>query len=366
MIEKENQHLILIGGGHSHAIALQYFSLQKPSDLRITLITESVKTPYSGMLPGHIAGVYSYDESHINLSSLARKAGAELLIDEVIGLDLKNNQVICANHSSISFDLLSINIGSRPRITTIIDAEKYAIPVKPVEKFLNHWYELLNSFQKLIKIAIVGGGAGGVELALAMKNRLENRAEITIFHQGSELLSNHSPKVRVLIKKQLEKQGIKVYLNNKINQVYADSVETESGLKFESDRVFLLTEASAQPWVKNSGLTTDEKGFILVKNTLQSLSHAHIFAAGDMATMVNYPRPKSGVFAVRQGKPLFENLQNYLQGKTLKNYIPQRWILNIMGIGGKNAIASWGVFGFQSPLLWQYKDYLDRQFMNRF
>ncbi|HEY9701283.1 MAG TPA: FAD-dependent oxidoreductase [Allocoleopsis sp.] len=361
-----SQKLILIGGGHSHAIALKSLAFPPLSNVDITLISETSHTPYSGMLPGHIAGYYTYDQTHINLPKLTEFAQVQLLIDKVINLDLLNHQVICQNSPPISFDLLSINIGSTPNINSILNAEKYSIPVKPVYKFLKSWQEILTSNQNQIKIGIIGGGAGGVELALSMKKALEEKIQINLVHQGQELLPNHNQWVRNSLHKRLIYTGINLYLGEKVIEIEPNIIKCESGLKLESDYIFMVTKASAPTWIKTSGLTTDENGFILVTNTLQSCSHSHIFAAGDIATIRNYPRPKSGVFAVKQGQPLYDNLRAYLLGEKLTNYLPQNRFLNLISMGEKRAIASWGEWGWEGELLWYIKDYIDRQFMAQF
>ena len=178
--------LVLIGGGHSHAIVLRMFGMQPLPGVRLTLITPTSDTPYSGMLPGHIAGFYSHDECHIDLRKLANFAQAQLYIDEVVGLDLKNHKIICANRPIVHFDVLSVDIGSTPATISIPGAAEYAIAAKPVSNLLKHWYQLLetvaNNTQEPISIGIVGGGAGGVELALSMQTHLHEilRSKSTI------------------------------------------------------------------------------------------------------------------------------------------------------------------------------------------
>ena len=369
-------NLVLIGGGHSHAIALKLFGLNPIPGINLTLISDVEQTPYSGMLPGHVAGFYSYNQTHIDLSSLSKFAQAKLLIDRAIGLNLEQNQVICHYHSPISFDYLSIDIGSTPTTISVPGAKEYAIPAKPVPQFLVAWSKLLNiaknNPEKSLKITIVGGGAGGVELALNMHHRLgiemgtANNYEINLIHRGNKLLSGHNNWVSQRLEKILLKRGIEIYLQETVEEVLPDKIRCESGLSVESDYTFWVTQAHAPDWLKESGLATNSQGFILVKDTLQSVSHPHIFAAGDIATMVNYDRPKAGVFAVRQGKPLLENWRRMIAGQPLKPYIPQNKYLALIGTGDKSAIASWGSIGWQSPLLWYLKDYIDRKFMNRF
>ncbi|MEG3989725.1 FAD-dependent oxidoreductase, partial [Microcoleus sp. S28C3] len=168
--------LVLIGGGHSHAIVLKMFGIKPLPGVRLTLISDVLHAPYSGMLPGHVAGFYNYDECHIDLRSLAEFAGCQILIDRAIAIDLNKNLVICQTRPPVNFDLLSVDIGSTPATLSVPGAAEYAIAAKPVPEFLASWNQLIserqNHPQKPLRIAIVGGGAGGVELALNMQSRL--------------------------------------------------------------------------------------------------------------------------------------------------------------------------------------------------
>ncbi|WP_228042594.1 MULTISPECIES: FAD-dependent oxidoreductase [unclassified Tychonema] len=399
------------------------FGLKPLSGVRLTLISDVLYAPYSGMLPGHVAGFYDYDECHIDLRSLAEFAGCQILVDRAIAIDFSKNLVICQTRPPVNFDVLSVDIGSTPATLSVPGAAEYAIPAKPVPEFLASWNQLIserqNHPQKPLRIAIVGGGAGGVELALNMQSRMakeegrrkfgsgfcngcnawifkergkfkqEEGLEIHLFHSGAELMPGHNYRVRHRLKEILISRGIKVHLMEKVcaieNQEMIEIASNapcpipnaqcpmpnaqiccESGLKVECDIIFWVTQASAAHWIKESGLATDSKGFIEVNDCLQSVSHPNVFAAGDIAAMVNYPRPKAGVFAVRQGKPLFENLQHFLSQKPLKPFAPQSQYLALIGTGNKRAIASRGNFMWESPLLWYWKDWIDRQFMQKF
>ena len=373
----QKQRLVLIGGGHSHAIALRLWGLNPLPDVELTLISDVEQTPYSGMLPGHVAGFYSYAETHIDLNKLAAFAGAKLIIDRAIDLDLEQNLVICESNRQVEFDYLSFDIGSTPQAIDIPGAKEYTTPAKPVPEFLQTWYalqqEIAQNPQKSIDIAIVGGGAGGVELALNIQANLKtiidrphDRLTIHLIHRGDRLLSGHNDWVSNKLQAIILERGIQLHLNKEVAEVFPASLVCKSGLKIKCDRIFWVTQATAPDWLKKSQLTTDDKGFILVKDTLQSLSHPHIFAAGDIATMTNHQRPKAGVFAVRQGQPLFDNWQRILTNKPLEAYTPQDKYLALIGTGDRKAIASWSKFGWRSKLLWRIKDYIDRQFMNQF
>lgn len=371
---EDEKRLVLIGGGHSHAIALRLFGKKLLPNVRLTLISEAADTPYSGMLPGYVAGFYNYEECHIDLLQLTQFARAEFIIDRAIGLDLENNQVICANRSPVPFDLLSIDIGSTPATISVAGAAEYAIAVKPVAKFLQVWNRLVEEVAKQpenpISIGIVGGGAGGVELSLTMQSRLQkisqNKVKIHLFDRGAELMENHNRWVRRHLENLLTQRGIQIHLLESVCEVKPQYIRCESGLTVKCNKIFWVTQASAPDWPRKSGLATDENGFILVNDYLQSISHPHVFAAGDIATIANHPCPKAGVFAVRQGKPLFDNLQRTLREKTLKPYKPQQRYLSLIGTGDGSAIASWGEWGWESPLLWWGKDLIDRRFMAQF
>ncbi|MBW3585884.1 MAG: FAD-dependent oxidoreductase, partial [Cyanobacteria bacterium 0813] len=392
------KHLVLIGGGHSHAIVLKMFGIKPLPGVRLTLISDVLHAPYSGMLPGHVAGFYDYDQCHIDLRSLAEFAGCQILLDRAIAIDLNKNLVICQTRPPINFDVLSVDIGSTPATLSVPGAAEYAIAAKPVPEFLASWNQLIserqNHPQKPLRIAIVGGGAGGVELALNMQSRLgkeegfgnglcngfngwilryserrkrekgrekkEEELEIHLFHSGAELMPAHNHRVRRRLKEILISRGVKVHLMEKVSaienqemiEIASDSkfpipnykIFCKSGLELECDRIFWVTQASAANWLREAGLAADSNGFIQVNDCLQSVSHPNVFAAGDIAAMVNYPRPKAGVFAVRQGKPLFENLQQFLLEKPLKPFAPQEQYLGLIGTGNKRAIASRGNF----------------------
>lgn len=376
--------LVMIGGGHSHAIALKQLAMNPIAGLRLTLISNVSHTPYSGMLPGYIAGFYDFDDCHIDLRVLANFAKARLFIDTAIGLDLKTNQVLCANRPPVPFHILSIDIGSTPAAFTVPGAAQRAIPVKPIGQFLDHWHKILATVTKnpraKMRLAVVGGGAGGVELTLAVHSHLQgiyrankqpqNHLELHLFQRGDRLIPERHPALSHRLHKLFTRRGITLHLGETVTKIEGKSPHTihcQSGLTLNCDRLFWVTQATAAPWLKAAGLATNDQGFILVNDNLQSISHPHIFATGDIATMQNHPRPKAGVFAVRQGKPLTENLRRQVNQQPLQPYRPQKQFLILIGTGDQQAIASRGWFRLgPHPLIWQWKDHIDRQFMNKF
>lgn len=368
-------NLVFIGGGHSHAIALKLWGKKPVLGVKVTLISDVKNTPYSGMLPGYLGGYYNYQESHINLEKLAKFAKINLIIDSVIDIDPHQKNIPCKSGKRIDFDLVSIDIGSTPKNSDIEGANLYTIPAKPVNLLLAKWQEITDKAEqnndKLLTLNIIGGGAGGVELAMNIHRKLSsilapNKLKINLIHKREKILSNQNEWVSYKLTEILKSKNINLYLNTTIKAVNKDNIITESELKIPADHHFLVTQASAPLWLKNSSISTDQDGFILIKNTLQSINYDFIFATGDIATMINYSCPKAGVFAVKQGKPLYENICNFLNNKPLKSYHPQRNYLNIIGTGNDSAVAMWGYFGGESPILWHWKKHLDNTFMEQF
>jgi selenide, water dikinase len=285
-----------------------------------------------------------------------------------VGLDLENQRVLCANQSPVAFDWLSIDVGSTPKLPSILGAAEHSIPAKPVQKLLD-WWEQFSRQRTARTIGIVGGGTGGVELALNMQHRLlEMGSDVTLhlFHRASELMPKHGPWVRHYFEKLLTQRGVHLHLSETVQEVQQGAVICQSGLTIACDATVWVTEASAPDWLGKAGLNVDQDGFILVNEALQSVSHPQVFAAGDIAAMVNCSRPKAGVFAVRQGKPLFNNLCRAVQQQPLQPYHPQKRYLSLIGTGDRSAVASYGQFGWRSPFLWLLKDRIDRAFMNQF
>jgi selenide,water dikinase len=378
--------VLLIGGGHTHALVLRKLGMVRLPGVRLTLITNLVDTPYSGMLPCHVSGRYGFDESHIDLRPLTRFANCRLFMDRAIGLDLERREVICANRPPVSFDVLSIDTGSTPATVEVPGAQEYAIPAKPVPVLLQHWQQLLEEVQanpeRERTIGLVGGGVGGVELTLNMQERLQrqlrklgqpgHRVTFHLFNRGDDLASGRNHWTRRRLRQIFRQRGIQLHLGEAVTRLQQGEtdgsvrVQGESGLEVDCDRVFWVTSASAPQWLQGSGLCLDDRGFIQVGDTLQTLSHPYVFAAGDVATMVNHPRPKAGVFAVRQGEPLYHNLLRLLQGQPLTPFHPQKQFLTLIDVGYGKTIAARGPFAWESALFRRWKNHIDQKFMALF
>ena len=370
--------LVLVGGGHSHVTVLKRFGMKPLPGVRLTLICRDVHTPYSGMLPGLVAGHYDFDQAHIDLAPLAGFAGARLYHDEVIGLDLERKQLACRNRPPVSYDILSINIGSTPTLPDGAGAAEGVVAVKPISSFVGRWERLrqkVKTSPRPLKIGVVGAGAGGVELTLAAQHALkrllnngqaDRTPEFHLFSATEEILPTHNNKVRGKFRRILGERGVQVHTGCRVTEVHSGRVRCHEGPELILDEVLWVTQASAAPWLKESGIDVDSGGFIKVQDTLESTSHPGVFAAGDIAAVLNHPREKAGVFAVRQGRPLEQNLRRALLGKPLEAYAPQRSFLSLISTGDRYAVASRSSWSLEGPLIWKWKDWIDRRFMDKF
>jgi len=371
--------VVLVGGGHSHAVLLRMFAMNPIAGVRLTLICRDTHTPYSGMLPGYLAGHYQYDDVHIDLDRLATFAGARFLRDDVVGIDRQNRRVLCRNRPPVNYDLLSINIGSTPATGKTPGADQYSVPVKPINRFNDRWQAMLERVEasrSSMRIAIVGGGAGGVELMLAMHHRLtgdlrargqtRQRLHFHLFTASAELLPTHNPSVRRYFSDTLRSRGIHVHVRSRVTAVDEAGLTLENGESHPADEVLWVTQAGGAGWLAKTGLELDDRGFIRVNEYLQSVNDPTIFAAGDVASLDHAPREKAGVFAVRMGRPLAENLRRKLFDEALRPYHPQKNWLALISTGDRHAVASRGRLFLHGALVWRWKNWIDRRFMAKF
>ena len=366
------RELVLVGGGHSHVILLRMLAMKPLPGLKVTLVSPETRTPYSGMLPGLVAGHYTEDEAHIDLVPLCRFADADFVRSSASGVETLKQLVQIEGRPPLRYDILSLDIGSTPS-TSQLDASSRVVPVKPIAGFLARWQRFLSRYEAddIHRVGFVGAGAGGIELCLAVHhylNRVQplNRIQCHVFTATKTILEEFNARVRLRFEKKLAALGIEVQREFVANNYRQGEVISEDGRAVACDEVFWVTEAEAPPWLAESGLAVDDRGFVQVRDTLQSTSHENIFAVGDCASMVNHPRPKAGVYAVRQGPPLFRNICSYALGEKPGDYKPQSRFLSLISTGDKSAVASRNGLNAEGAWVWRWKDWIDRRFMARF
>ena len=335
--------LLLLGGGHAHARVLLQFRDFVSKNLHVTLVNPGPIHTYSGMVPGVIAGHYAATEAQIDLARLVARAGVELVQGVVSSLDPGAKQVALASGEALHYDIVSINLGSVPE-----GAGDSAIAVKPFDEFIARWRELRETGPKSPRIAVLGAGAAGVELAMAMKFALAGQGRVVLFSDRNMFPAPVAGRIR--------------------NALETLSIEqrTDAPAYSEFDAMFKATGASATPLLRESGLKTDSRGFVLVDPCLRSASHPDVFAAGDSASLEGASVPKSGVYAVRQGAVLAENLKRAVRGMPMLDYVPQKDSLSLISCGGKYAIASRGGWSAEGRWAWWWKNWLDRRWVSNF
>ncbi len=365
--------LVLVGGGHAHVHVLKSFGMTPMPGVRLTLIGRDVETPYSGMIPGFVAGTYSFDDCHIDLARLAAWTGARLIQAEAIGLDREARQLRLKDRPPVSYDLLSLDVGAAPSLDTIPGARDHAIPVKPIAEFGQRWQSFLDrarAWRGPLRVAVIGGGAGGVELALAIDHRLRGEApaaqvSVTLVTRDA-LLPGQAALAQRKMRAIFARRGVQAIESAAVARIDAGLLHLATGARVDFDTAFVVTEASAAGWFADTGLPLDARGFFAVEDTLRSTGDESVFAVGDCAAVLAHPRPKAGVFAVRQGPPLAVNLRRALLGQTLKPFTPQRRFLSIVGTGDGSAVATRAGLSVEGPWVWRWKDYIDRKWMRMY
>jgi len=371
--------VVLVGAGHSHVTVLRMFGMKPIPGVRLTLISREVHTPYSGMLPGLIAGHYGFDDAHIDTGPLARFAAARLYQDEVVDLDLAGRHVICRRRPPVPYDLLSLNIGSTPNTADVPGASEHAIPVKPIDGFLRR-FEALQARVLARKgraaVALVGAGAGGVELLLAVEHRLRQAATRAGFDAGglsfvlisdvADILPSFPAAFRARFHTILAARGIAVITGAAVARVEAGRLMLAGYGPVAADEILWTTQAAPARWLAKSGLPLDARGFLRVDETLGVTGHDNLFAAGDTIAFSGRELPKSGVYAVRAGPALAENIRRTLTGRSLRRFRPQREALYLVSTGGRHAVGSRNGLVVEGDWVWRWKDWIDRRFMRKY
>jgi selenide, water dikinase len=368
--------ILLLGGGHAHMHVIKAFAQRPLRGVRVTLITRDLETPYSGMLPGVVAGLYAPEEAHIDLVRLAGVTGTRLIHAEAVGLDRGAKRVLLAGRPPVAYDILSIDVGITPDLASVPGAAEHGIAVKPIGTFLARLEQLRArcSTGAVRHITVIGGGAAGVELVLSLRTRLyadaarDGRDLAFSFALVTDevLLAAHNVRVRRAFRKHLAAAGVELREHCAATALKAGVVVCRDGKTFATDAVLLATDAAPPDWFKESGLALDSGGFLAVTPTLQVANDPDIFAAGDCAGLVETPREKAGVYAVRAGPPLAANLARRARGEALWPWRPQRRHLALISTGKRYAVASRGPLHAEGAWLWTVKDWIDRRWMEMY
>jgi pyridine nucleotide-disulfide oxidoreductase family protein len=363
------KRLVLVGGGHAHLSVLEALARARPSGVEAVLVTPSRFQIYSGMLPGWMAGHYDQAQCQIDLQPLAQAAGVQILADRIIGMnaDLQNVRLTDGRH--LEYDLLSLDVGSEIDTSSLQMAREKLLPVKPLGEFFKTWPCILKSAREAQRygLIIVGGGAAGVELALAARyafaqSGIDARVDLVVSESG--LLAGHAAGVQRRIARYLAAAGVVVH---RLQAAGAQAgVLLSDGTLLTADSVIAATGARAPGWLKFTGLKLDANGYVAVDGCHRSSSHATVFAAGDVSARQDVAVARSGVHAVHAGPVLAGNLLAALHGGSMRTYRPRRHSLYLLACGPRYAVASWGHWSAEGAWVWRWKDHIDRGFVRRF
>jgi selenide, water dikinase len=353
--------IVLLGAGHAHVEVLRRHALRPMPGVRMTLIAREPHTPYSGMLPGLIRGDYSFGHAHIDCARLAAAAGARMMLAAADGIDLAAGRVLVGDRPSIGYDLLSIDVGGVP-----VMPAGGGIAVKPIGRFLDRFAAVETHLGSNARIAVIGGGVGGTELALALAVRLRGRARIVLVSRDRLPLAGAPGRARRIALAQLAAMGVE--LRGDVAALgHADGhLHLSNGDAVPADAALWATGVAAPGFLAQSELACDASGCVRLGLTLRSVSNACVFAAGDCAAVEGAARPKSGVWAVRAGRPLAANLRRAAAGQTLREWRPQRDALVILGLGDGRAVAWRNGITVAGRLAWWWKDRIDRCWMRKY
>jgi selenide,water dikinase len=368
------QHdVVLLGLGHTNAHILRMWRMEPIPRTRLTCVSNFPVATYSGMLPGVLAGQYEPEAMQIDLVRLCAAAGARLILDDVVGLDREGRMLLFANRPPLRFDALSIGIGSVPSREGLEAADDTLLPIKPMQTFLPRLEERLRASAaelngQPLKIVIVGGGVGGVEIAFCLPPRLarvlgQTPHQITIVEAGPQVGSGLSSLTSTELSKQLATRKIRVLTGCRVTHIANRHVWLSDGGFVPADIVLWATSAAPPPILAAFDLPKDQRGFLLTEPTLECANVSGIFAVGDSGTIRGPVASKAGVYAVREGPILWKNVRRTLRGQKLLAYQPQRRFLKLLNTGDGAAIGEYGGHFFRGHLMWWLKDRIDRKFM---
>ncbi|MFK7769518.1 MAG: selenide, water dikinase SelD [Mariniblastus sp.] len=379
--------VVLLGVGHTNAHVLRMWKMKPLDNAQLVCVSNFPQATYSGMMPGVLAGQYDPSAMQIDLVRLCASAGARLIIDEVIGIDHEQRELIFRNRPKLCFDVLSIGIGSRPTFAGVeLAADNALVAVKPMQTFLDRFRKKMldvssqrnSSGGEKVKVAIVGGGIGSIEIAVCLDERLKKNpaslgleapgadVEITLVTGGKRVGHGLLDSTQGKIEAQFQRRGIKTSLGSRVQNVESDHLNLKNGNRVDADIAIWATSAVAPELLGKLDLETDEKGFVSTRPTLQSVTNDRVFAVGDSGTIVGSGLVKAGVYAVRQGPVLWDNIRRLIWSRKLVDYVPQKGFLKLINTADGKAIAEYRGRSFYGGWCWRLKNRIDVKFMKMY
>lgn len=362
------KRLLLLGAGHAHVQVLQALAREPMAGVRVTLVSPYVRQMYSGMVPGWMVGRYRLEDCAIALPPLVKASGVRWHHNRAVALDVDARQVRLADGERLGFDLLSIDTGSVMEGRRLRGAAEHGLCVRPIETFCQRWADVVERLGRgvAVQVAVVGGGAAGVELALAAARRVGGLGRTMLVTGDGPALAGYPPLARALAARALRRANVTIMRLPclEIGPSHVHLAGPDGGrIDVPCDAAIVATGSEPPSWLSGSGLQLDGSGCVAIGDTLQSVSHPDVFAAGDVAGRVDRPVPRSGVYAVRAGPALAANLRRASAGQPLLRHRPSGLSLNLLACGDGTAIATWGPLAVHGVWAWRWKDRIDRRFL---
>ncbi|HEV3386448.1 MAG TPA: selenide, water dikinase SelD [Gemmata sp.] len=366
------RRVILVGAGNAHLLFVSRWGMNPVPGVAVTLINDSPTIPYSAMVPGHIAGEYRRDEVIIDLVRLCPAHGVRLLAEPVTRIIAAERKLHFANRPPINYDILSLGLGSIPKPAPGAEGTQWSFALRPLDKLLDRLNLLENHLrisQKPFRFAVVGGGASGCELALAIQKRFAGYPgfSLMLLHAGERLMPNFPVRAVRSFEDQFRLLGIDVRLNARVNAIDRNELIIEANERIACDGVLWATDPSPPTLLRESGLVLDSNGYLPVRETLQTLSESTVFGTGDCVSFPAYPElPRNGVMAVRQGKVLHENIKALLNNLPLRSFHPPKRWLSLLNKSDGTAVATHGRLVTSGSWQRRWKDRIDKRWMEMF
>ncbi|HEX5387052.1 MAG TPA: FAD-dependent oxidoreductase [Gemmatimonadales bacterium] len=368
--------LVLLGGGHAHLFVLEGLARGLFGPVDATLVSPVRHQAYSGMVPGLIGGRYRTEELSFDLEATTARAGVTFVCSRARRILPAEREVELEDGRRIGYDLLSVATGSTVRGTDLPGVREHALVVKPIDRaevIVPALEQAAAEHGSALRVVVVGGGAAGAEVALALRARLRTlsaaaSARVALLESGSEVVPDRAPAARRKVRRALALNGIELKLGAQVHAVDGRGATLADGSTVPMHLLVWAAGAGPSDLLRASALETDARGFLLVDDRLRSLSDPRIFAAGDAATLAAYPAtPKAGVYAVREGPVLRDNLAAACHGRDpSRSYSPQHRFLALFNTGDGRAILSYGPLALRARWAMRLKDRIDRRFMRRF
>ncbi|REK03183.1 MAG: selenide, water dikinase SelD [Acidobacteria bacterium] len=370
------RRLVLVGGGHTHVQVLRDFMMRGlPERTEVTVVLDRPVAIYSGMVPGLLAGDYTAGELEIDVRPLARRAGCRVIGHACTAVDPVARRIALHGRPAIAYDVASLDVGSTVAQRDLPGVARHCVPTRPIADLVERYEQVLVRCREIAaerppRIVVVGAGAGGIEIAFSVEARLRRDTglapHVTVVHAAQRVLAGAAAGLARRIERRAATRGIELLARRRVCSVDADAVHLEDGESLPADAVFWVTGAAPHGFLREAPLRGDDNGFVLVRDTLQAVQHDDLFAVGDCASLASGAPPKAGVYAVRQGPVLVDNLRRWLAGERLREYQPQSDFLTLLNLGDGTAVGSkWGVQAEGRAVL-RLKDWIDRRFMRRF